>query len=65
MSDYGDHYRDMQHQNFLNKWVPRERCKELGLAPDGEARWYLARALAAETRLKEVNGALAVLRGME
>lgn len=60
MSGYSEHYRDMQHAAFLEKWVPRE--EKLPEATPENLRFNIARARAAEAELNEIKRALHVLK---
>lgn len=60
MSGFSEMYAESQHYAFVNRWVPEDELEALGHPVEG-ARWWLARARAAESELTALKDALRIV----
>jgi hypothetical protein len=60
MSGYADDYKDMEHARWLEKWVPRAEFSDPVNAEN--LRYWKARALEAEAKVKTFNDAIRAVK---
>jgi hypothetical protein len=61
MSGYGEDYREQRHQEYVRRHAPQDLWDKIKNNPE-TLRWYVARAVDAETELQELKDALRSLK---
>lgn len=62
MSGYSDYYKDVRQAEFLERWIPKTEVEEKNYSE--QERWFLARARAAEDKIKQYESVTSMIRGV-